>query len=83
MNGEFVVCGAGEVGFGTGLEGVDEGLGEADGGFAVGETLGRVTGGKVGRGNGKAKYLVKTCWVSEGVGLEVEVPIFQGGGWMG
>ena len=31
---DFKVFGAGAVAFGTGLEGVDEGLGEADGGLA-------------------------------------------------
>ena len=34
---QFQVLGAGAVGFGTGLEGVDEVLGEADWGFARGE----------------------------------------------
>lgn len=40
----FEIFGAGAVGFGTGLEGVDEGLGEADGGFAGGGLVGLLGG---------------------------------------
>lgn len=69
--------GAGAVGFGAGLEGVDEGLGEADWGFAAGGMVSGVCGWE-GRAN-----LEKIWLVDEGVGFEEVEPIVLEvmGGW--